>query len=158
MHVSCFSHTWCIYNLDTTFIRCRHTCTAIHIHTALHVIALPFNPPPCSPFARFSCMITTPFYLLGNPLFGDRGANVHPHSSPVGDRLPTPCSLPSPSPPNGPHSSCYMFSKMTSHHQLHRLIHVLQRNDNEQLVFTIYNLSEPKYISKSQHDGLVHGT
>jgi hypothetical protein len=35
-------------------------------------------------------MYTTPFYLLGNPLFCDHGANVHPHSSPVGDRLPHP--------------------------------------------------------------------
>ncbi len=41
---------------------------------------------------------TTPFYLLGDPLFGNRGANVHPHSSLVGDRLPTPCSLTLPLP------------------------------------------------------------
>jgi hypothetical protein len=32
MYISCFSHTWFIYNLNTTFIRCRYTCAMVHIH------------------------------------------------------------------------------------------------------------------------------
>jgi hypothetical protein len=80
----------------------------------------PFTPPyACFPFFA---QRTTFFYLLGSPLFGDRGANVHPHSSLVYDRLPTPCSLPSLPPPNGSQSSCYMFSETTSQNQLHNLI------------------------------------
>ncbi len=84
-----------------------------------------------TPFAPFACPLPIPlcndpplFYLLGNPSFGDCGANAHPHSSLVGDWLPTPCSLPSHSLPNGSHRSCNMFSKTTSQHQLHCLIHV----------------------------------
>ncbi len=97
----------------------------IHIRTALHEYRSTSQPFPllrlCARFP-FPCVMNHPFYLLGNPSFGDRGANVHPHSSLVGDRLPTPCSLPFPSPPNRSHSSCYMFSKTTSQHQLHCLI------------------------------------
>ncbi len=33
------------------------------------------------------------FYLLEDPSFGDRGANIHPLSSLVGDQLPTSCFL-----------------------------------------------------------------
>ncbi len=51
MHVSCFSYTWFIYNLNTTFI------STIYILKA-HALALLF------------CLYTklTPSYLLGNPL------------------------------------------------------------------------------------------
>jgi hypothetical protein len=98
----CFSHTWFIYNLNTIFIRCEHTCAVIHIRTALLWILLCWPiPPPCFPLCPLSTPLhkwTTPFYLPGDPLFGDRGANVHPHSSLVGDRLPTPCSLTLPLP------------------------------------------------------------
>ncbi len=103
MHVFCFSHTWFIYNLNTISIRCKHTCTAIHIRTAPFWIPLYWSiPPPCFPLCPFPapCIIEPPlfFYLLGDPSFGDRGANVHPHSSLVDDRLPTPCSLTLPLP------------------------------------------------------------
>jgi hypothetical protein len=36
---------------------------------------------------------STPFYLLGDPSFGDRGANVHPLLSLVSHQLFTPSSL-----------------------------------------------------------------
>jgi hypothetical protein len=41
------------------------------------------------------------FYLLGDPSFSDRGANVHPPSSLVSDQLFTPCclALPEDTPP-----------------------------------------------------------
>jgi hypothetical protein len=42
--------------------------------------------------------INPPFYLLANPFFVDRGANVHPLSSLVSDQLLTPCSLTLPHP------------------------------------------------------------
>ncbi len=111
--------------LNTTFIRCKHTCAVTHIRTALREHRSTSQPSILLPFFAhfpFPSVTNHLFYLLGNPLFDDRGANVHPHSSLVGDRLPTPCSLPSPSPPDGSHSSCYMFSETTSQHQLHCLI------------------------------------
>ncbi len=72
-----------------------------HIRAASHDIVLLSSPSPCSPFFPLPLYINYPFFLLGNPLFGDRGANVHPHLSLVGDRLPTPFSLTSPFPPQG---------------------------------------------------------
>ncbi len=99
-----------------------HMCM-IDTRTAFHEYRSAIQSSPLlPPFACFPCTINYPFYLLGNPLFDGRGANIHPHSSLVRDQLPTPCSLPSP--PNGSHSSCYMFSKTTSQHQLHCLIQV----------------------------------
>jgi hypothetical protein len=55
----------------------------IHMHTILHDIVQLSNPSPCSPFSLLPFFLTSlamnyPFNLLGNPLFGDRGANVHP--------------------------------------------------------------------------------
>jgi hypothetical protein len=94
-HVSCFSHTWFIYNLNTTFIRCEYTWQrCIHMQHLVN-IALLTNSPLAPPYAHFSFFVrwTTPFYLLGSPLFDNRGANAHPYSSLVDDRLPTPCSL-----------------------------------------------------------------
>jgi hypothetical protein len=38
------------------------------------------------------------YYLLGDPSFGDRGANIHPLSSLVSDQLFTPCFLTLPNP------------------------------------------------------------
>ncbi len=72
----------------------------INIHTWIHLQSyfpgwdplLPsliyFIPPCCSPL----------FYLLVDPSFGDRGANVHPLSSLVSDQLFTPCFLTLPNP------------------------------------------------------------
>jgi hypothetical protein len=37
--------------------------------------------------------LTHLFYLLGDPSFGDRGANVHPLSSLASDQLSIPCCL-----------------------------------------------------------------
>ncbi len=71
MHVSCFSHTWFIYNLNIIFVRCEHTCAVIHIRTALSWISLCW---PVPPLASLFCLLpfplckwTTPFYLLGDP-------------------------------------------------------------------------------------------
>jgi hypothetical protein len=45
------------------------------------------------------CTYQSPFfYLLGDPSFGDRGANIHPLSSPVSDQLFIPCFLTLPNP------------------------------------------------------------
>jgi hypothetical protein len=58
--------------------------------------ALLADPPFASLFAYFSppCMNQPSlFYLLGDPPFGDRGANIHPLSSLVSDQLFTPCFL-----------------------------------------------------------------
>jgi hypothetical protein len=102
MHVSCLSHTWFIYNLNTMFIRCGHTCAIIHICTALSWIPLFWpTPPPCFLLCPSStlCLSEPPlFYLLRDPSFGDRGANVHPLSSLVSDQLLAPCSLTLPHP------------------------------------------------------------
>ncbi len=95
-HVSCFSHTWFIYNLNTTFIRCEYTWQwYIQVQHFVN-IALLTNSPLAPPYAHFPFFAqrATPFYLLGGPLFGDHCANAHPHLSLVDDRLPTPCSLP----------------------------------------------------------------
>jgi hypothetical protein len=69
--VSCFSHTWFIFNPNTTFIRCECTWAAIYTRTAHReyccVSKLPPFAPPCAPFL-FLAQWTTLFYLLGNPL------------------------------------------------------------------------------------------
>jgi hypothetical protein len=96
MYLASLTHG--IYNLTTIFIRCKNTCAVIHKRTALLWISLcwPITPPPASlfcPFPVLLCKWTTPFYLLGDPFSGDLGTNVHQHSSPVGDWLPTPYSL-----------------------------------------------------------------
>ncbi len=53
-----------------------------------------------NPFLLPLCLFLTPFvskpplfYLLGDPSFGDCGANIHPLSSLVSDQLFTPCFL-----------------------------------------------------------------
>jgi hypothetical protein len=120
------------------FIRCEHTCAMIQICSALSWILflLPIPSPPL-PFCPSStpCMTEPPhFYLLGDPFFGDRGANVHPLSSLVSDQLPTPCSLTLPHPSWQHPSSCYMFTETTSQHQLHCLIHKLFYHYAEQRV------------------------
>ncbi len=79
------------------FIRCKHTCAIIHICTALSWIPLFWpTPSPCFPLclSLTPCMSKPPlFYLLGDPSFGDRGANIHPLSSLVSNQLFTPCFL-----------------------------------------------------------------
>jgi hypothetical protein len=52
--------------------------------------------------AHSPCMSQRPFlYLLGDPSFGDRGANVHPPSPLASDQLFTSCclTLPEDTPP-----------------------------------------------------------
>ncbi len=49
-------------------------------------------------FIPLSERISPLFYLLGDPSFGDLGANVHPLSSLVSDQLFTPCFLTLPNP------------------------------------------------------------
>jgi hypothetical protein len=51
-----------------------------------------------SPHYPLSERISHIFYLLGDPSFDDRGANVHPLSSLVSDQLFTPCFLTLPNP------------------------------------------------------------
>ncbi len=58
MHVSRFSHTWFIYNLNTTFIRCEHTCAVIHTRTALHEYR---SISQSSHLAPFLCPLPVPF-------------------------------------------------------------------------------------------------
>ncbi len=56
---------------------------------------------PLRPFASLIDLLHSPlferinplFYLLGDPSFGDRGANIHPLSSLVSDQLLTPSFL-----------------------------------------------------------------
>jgi hypothetical protein len=86
-------------------------CSDTYTYSTFMNTTLLTNPSPLLPsLPAFNPLHkwTTPFYLLGDPFFGDHGANVHPHSSLVGDRLPTPCFP--------------MFTETTSQHQLHCLI------------------------------------
>ncbi len=76
-------------------------CSDTYTYSTSMNTALLATPSPRLPsFPAFNTLHkwTTPFYLLGDPLFGDRGMNVLPHSSLVGDRLPTPCFLTLPLP------------------------------------------------------------
>jgi hypothetical protein len=98
-----------------------HACNDTYAYSTSKIL-LCYPILPLAPL--FPLNVNYPFNLLGNPLFGDRGANVHPHSSLVGNWLPTPCSPPSLSPPNGSPSSCYVFSETTSQYLLHSLIQV----------------------------------
>jgi hypothetical protein len=50
------------------------------------------------PHSPLSERTSSLFHLLGNPSFGDRGANAHPLSSLVSDQLFTPCFLTLPNP------------------------------------------------------------
>ncbi len=72
MLVACPSHTWFVYNLNTIFIRCEHTCAAIHIRTALSWT--PFYwpiPPPASLLAHLQppAWVNHPFLLTWRSLF-----------------------------------------------------------------------------------------
>ncbi len=76
-------------------------CSDTYTYSTFMNTALLTNPSPLLPSLSIFNPLhkwTTPFYLLGDPFFGDRGANVHHHSSLVGDWLPTPCSLALPLP------------------------------------------------------------
>ncbi len=96
MHVSDFSCTWLIYNLNTNCcysqITCmRQTCT----HRTFTMVFSMVNPPLLSSLA-FSfpfALINRSLYLLGDPSFDDSGANIHPLSSLVSYQLSLPCCL-----------------------------------------------------------------
>ncbi len=126
--LSRFSHTWFIYNLNTISIRCEHTCTVIHIRTALLWIPLYWPiPPPCFPLCPFSTSCVSelpPFLLTWRSLFWWSWCEC-PSTLILGWWSTAYPLLPKPSPPSPPsntHSSCYMFTETTSH-QLHCLIH-----------------------------------
>jgi hypothetical protein len=79
----------------------------------MHIFTVSFpNQVSLAPLAGLSHSLlvrTTPlFYLLGDPSFGDRGANVHPLPSLDSDQLFTPCFLTLPNPPLTPmiHVTC----------------------------------------------------
>jgi hypothetical protein len=97
MHVFCFYHTWFIYNLNTIFIRCKHTRAIVYIIIQHFHEYCSFDQPPLllpSLPILTPCMSKPPlFYLLGDPSFGDRYANIHPLSSLVSHQLCTPCFL-----------------------------------------------------------------
>jgi hypothetical protein len=82
---------------------------------------LPIHPFPLYTLFLFVHITNHPLYLLGNPLFDARGANVRPHSCPVGDKRPSP----TPNPPPFlflmvPYSSCYMFQRR--HHNIRYIV------------------------------------
>ncbi len=57
MHVSCLSHTWFIYNLNTIFIRCDHTCAVLHNAQHFHEYrSIDKSLHPVSFFAHFSTL------------------------------------------------------------------------------------------------------
>jgi hypothetical protein len=63
--------------------------------------------------------LQSPLLLTWKSPFEARGANARPHSSLVGDKLPSPCPLPSPFPLlMVPHSSRYMSPKTTLQYQV----------------------------------------
>jgi hypothetical protein len=117
-HVSCFSHTWFIYNLNTTSIDTIHmsrgTCTSHFLSDV------------CCQFSHsllFAHITDYPLYLLGNPPLM-LVVQMFVHTRPW---LMTNCPPPTPnSPPllplTVPYSSRYMSPKMTSQHQVHSLI------------------------------------
>jgi hypothetical protein len=77
-------------------IRCKYTCVTIHKRKHFHNTAPLADPPfcfPLCPFLTLSMNQSPLFYLLGDPSFGDRGANIHPLTSLVNDQLFTPCFL-----------------------------------------------------------------
>jgi hypothetical protein len=76
----------------------------------------PLLPPWIRFIPPFSERNNPPFYLRGDPFFGDSGANVHPLSSLVSDQLLTPCSLtlPHPSRQHPWFMLLYMFTETTS--------------------------------------------
>jgi hypothetical protein len=76
--------------VNILYVQC--TCRYKHPHNTL-----PLKNPS---FCPFLCLFPTLlwiqlpfFYLLRDPSFGDRGANIHPLLSLVGDQMPTPCFL-----------------------------------------------------------------
>jgi hypothetical protein len=121
MHVSCFSHTWFTYNLNTAFI-------STNIHNRGYMFVTPLTdsfllPTPLLPFyilplAYITCL-NLPIYLLGNPLLC-HGANACPLLPLVGGKLNSlPSTLPPPPPPQRPplvHVTCP--SKTTLQYQL----------------------------------------
>ncbi len=97
------------YSLDAS----THMCSDTYTHSTFMNIALLANPPLASLFCLLLVSLrkwTTPFYSLGDPFSGDRGANVHPHSSPVGDWLPPLLRNPPPPLPTTPtvHVTCLL--------------------------------------------------
>ncbi len=94
------------------------------MHEYIYSAALLINPPFASIFDLFHspfAWIDCPFYLLGDPFSCDCGANIHPLSSLVSNQLFTPCCL---THPEDTHGSSYMFTLMTSQHQLLCLIQI----------------------------------
>ncbi len=71
-----------------------HTHIHLQCHSPIKSLWLPLLIYPI----LFLYVSTPLFYLLGDPSFGDRGANVHPLSSLVSDQLLTPCFLTLPNP------------------------------------------------------------
>ncbi len=101
MHVSRLSHTWFIYNLNTKQCYSQITRTGWYTRTYIYSVTPQLNPFgfPCWFIPFPSCNQPPLFYLLGDPFFGDRGANVHPLSTLVSDQLFTPCFLTLSNPP-----------------------------------------------------------
>ncbi len=117
-------------------------CSDTHTYSTFVNIALLSNPSPLLPFLpAFSPWDkwTTPFYLLGDPSFGDHGANVHLHSSLVNDRLTTPCSLTLPSPPINTPSSCTCLQRR--HHNIS---------------YTVWYIDSPLHDAAERFDSLLH--
>jgi hypothetical protein len=87
MHVSCSSHTWFIYNLNTSFISCIHTLIW-YIYT--HRLAIEWSATP------YWFPLPIPFYLLGIPplVWCDP---IHPGLGLLVNWPPPPHSLPIPS-------------------------------------------------------------
>ncbi len=124
-----------IYNLKTIFIRCKHTCSVIHIRTALSWIPLCWPiPPPASLFCPLPvplCKWTPLFtYLEISFLVIVVRMSIHTLPQLVIDCPPLAPQF-SPSPPNSTYSSCYMFTETTSQHQLHCLLQYPLENPNK---------------------------
>jgi hypothetical protein len=82
----------------------------IYIHERIYNAISLVNPlllPPLICFIPLYTSQPTLFYLLGDPTFGDRSANVRTLSSLASNQLLTPCCL---TLPEDAHGSCYMFT------------------------------------------------
>ncbi len=131
MHESRFSHTLFLYNLNTN--QCYLQITRTGWYTCIYIYSvIPQSRPfgfPCwfIPFPSYMYQPPHLFYLLGDPSFGDRGANIHPLSSLVSDQLPTPCFLTLPNPPRRhPWFMLHVYiDDITTSETLSNTVHVL---------------------------------